>query len=86
MLRRWTKLSKRSRLMRPMGNTKAFTLAGAVGMRGSGVIIAAQSFPRFQNHLKLQRGSTTMSSSEQALERSLRLAGYNIALSLWLAM
>ncbi len=37
---------KRSRLIWPMGSTSAFTLAGAMGRRGSWDVIASPSFPR----------------------------------------
>lgn len=39
-LRRLTKAVKRSRLMWPMGSTSTFILAGAMGMKGSRVMMA----------------------------------------------
>jgi hypothetical protein len=43
--RRSTNAVKRSRLMRPIGSTNAFTLAGAMGRRGSRDMVARRSFP-----------------------------------------
>ena len=44
-LRRATKAVRRSRVMWPMGSTRALTLAGATGRRGSTVILARRSCP-----------------------------------------